>query len=403
MNDNSIIFTATYSYLALPQYKAIVPELIDYHKILFNPNDPISMAFDNNHITTDIISNFFDEYYELKDISFDIRGKWWKIHNYRKYQKTIITYLTEIKPIAVLSSSDMTLSDRIISSWCLKKKIPFFVIQPALLGGEYSFGKKSIVRYSMKQKIRRMILNRLLGVPLLRKQHLFGNEDPRTYLLLWSEYFARNPSRQNTFFVGNPAFDEIFKKFKEKRNRNLKNNIVICTQDIEVFYGVERVRQVIDMYKKAIESKPNITFYIKVHPREPIVKYEKIFDKKDFPNVKIVKDVDLHELFMLCDVQISFASTTSFDAAAMGLPSIIPNPNNSFELFDHFRGEIEIKVTKLENMKKAIDTTLSDDYWEEFLQRREKFFKKTLYSTDGQSGRRAAEKIKELISLHKQS
>lgn len=398
MFQNKIFFIATYSYLAIPQYKAITPFLKSYHNILLNVKDPLSITFDMNHITQDIITRYFDEYIELKDVSFNIKGIRAKIQNYKNYQKKILAKLELIKPKAIISCSDMTLSDRIISSWCLNNNVPFIIIQPAVLGGEHSFGEKSLGRYSLKHQAKRVILKRFIGVPLLRRQHLFGNESQRTHLLFWSEYFVRNPDRKKTTFVGNPAYDELFKKFQNNNSRTLKNNILICTQDIEQYYGQEKVEQIIDMYKKAITSNPELGFYIKVHPRESIQKYKNIFNENDFPNIKIVKDHNLHDLFEICDIQISFASTTSIEAVIFGLPIIIINPDNSFKLVDHFRGEIDIRVTNVNSMPKAIATALSNDYWEIFLRRREKFIQKMFHSADGRSGERAAIKIRELIS-----
>lgn len=398
MFQEKIIFIATYSYLAIPQYKVLTPFLKYYHNILFNVKDPLSSTFDMNHITQDIITRYFDEYIELNDVSFDIKGIRAKIQNYKNYQEKILAKLKLIKPKVIVSCSDMTLSDRIISSWCLNNNVPFIIIQPAILGGEHSFGKKSLGRYSLKHQVKRVILKRFIGVPLLRRQHLFGNESQQTHLFLWSEYFAKNPDRKNTTFVGNPAYDELFNKFRKKKSRTLKNKILICTQNIEQYYAPEKVEQVTQMYKKAITSNPELGFYIKVHPRESIQKYKNIFNENDFPNIKIVKNHNLHDLFEICDIQISFASTTSIEAVIFGLPIIIINPDNSFKLVDHFRGEIDIRVTNVNNMPKAITTALSNDYWEKFLKKREKFIQKMFHSADGRSGERATVKVRELLS-----
>lgn len=81
----------------------------------------------------------------------------------------------------------------------------------------------------------------------------------------------------------------------------------------------------------------------------------------------------------------------------MGLPIIIIKPKERVKFPDHFREEIDIRVTEVEGIVNAINLALSDKYWNEFLEKREKYFRKILYSTDGQSAKRIAEVIKRLV------
>jgi hypothetical protein len=394
MGNNSIIFLATYAYLAIPQYLSITPNLTDYTRILFNTRDLLSTKYDNKFITQDIKKEYFDDYYELKDILSRARGPWKKYQAFRKWKREIISYLNQISPQAVVSCSDQSMSDKIISSWCRKNNKEFIVFQPSFISGMY------YKKYGFNHKIKYFIFNKLLNIPRFRKQHLFGNEDQWTHLFLWSQYFIENPKRRNMHFVGNPAFDAIFNQFIVEKT--IKNNVLICTQNIEAMVGKKAFDQVIDMYIQAINAKPDLTFYIKVHPRELIEKYESLFPKDDFPNTKVVQKENLYDLFRICDVQISVSSYTSFEAVASGLPIIIVNPRNIFDFIDHFREEIEIKVTKENEIVKAIDLVRSENYWQEFIKKREKYLKIMVYSTDGLSGKRAADKIKEIFDSKKQ-
>ncbi len=390
MSENLILFLATYSYLSCPQFFSILPYFERHKRILLNVNDPVSSKFDKNYIKKNQkkILTRFDKYHELKKINFNAKRLWNVLKIHYKYKKTISNYLNKYHPEAVISCSDLALSDRIIFSLCRKKSIPFVILQPSFLDFVIP-----IKEYGILHKIKYLVVNQILRIPVFRKRPIYGNENQNTYLLLWSKYFVENPKRKNTYFVGNPAFDSIFKRFSSRDK--VKKNILICTQDIDKAFGKKEFKMVKEMYKKAIVSKHNLTFIIKVHPREPKKKYEKIFGK--FPNVRIVKDSSLFELFEICDVQISTNSFTSFQAAAMGLPIIILNPKNILNMFDHFREEIDIKVTNIEDIPEAIDLCLSDDYYKLFLRKRKKYFKKVLSYTDGRSSQRVADKIKELI------
>ncbi|MFX1384259.1 MAG: hypothetical protein ACFFBP_17625 [Promethearchaeota archaeon] len=389
---DTIIFSETYRYLANPVYFSIVPKLNEYRKIYLNPNDP-AVQWEKNEIDKNEILKFFDVYVELEKIDIHISGfrKTFKV--YYRYKRIIYNYLDKIKPKAIISCSDMSLSDRILSSWCKKKKIPFIIIQPSFIDSSF-LHKKSIT-----EMIRYYVVNKLLKLHKYRKQHLFGNEAQWTYLLLWSKYFIENPYRKNMFFIGNPVFDKLFNEFSPQRTRN--NNIIICTQEIDLLFGEKVNQKVMDIYKKAIKSKPDIIFYIKLHPRESIEKYALIFKKHEYPNVRIVKNQDLYDLFRKCDLQISVFSFTSFEAAAMGLPIILINPNNSIKILDHFRGEININISDVTEICEAIDIALSEEYWEKFLKKREKYFQKMVLSLDGKSSERASNQIKNLITRKK--
>ena len=99
----------------------------------------------------------------------------------------------------------------------------------------------------------------------------------------------------------------------------------------------------------------------------------------------------------MCDIQISVASFSSFEAAATGLPIIIIRPESDIIFPDHFNNDIEIRVTEINEIKNAIELALTEEYWESFKEKRLHYFNKTLYSTDGQSSKRVADKIKLLI------
>ena len=381
-----ILFSSSSLYLTYPQFKAIIPELNDFKKILINVNAQYTKEIDNNYIKEKNATLIFDSYIKLnpkREISFD------SLKNYRIYKNLLTGYLYKINPNAIISGSDLAISDRVMYSWCKKKNVPFIILQPSFLD---AFPEK----YGLKKIINYIIINKIFGLPVYRKYILYGNESQKSYLFLWSKYFIKNPKRKNRFTLGNPAFDRLFKNFNNERK--LKNAILICTENLPAhIYGKHIRVKIIDIFLRAIISKPEITYYIKVHPRESIENYIKLFPKSKFRNVKVVQSKDLYELFSLCDIQISVASFTSFEAAAMGLPIVTVRPDNNIRVFDHFKQEIDIRVTEAEEIVDKINLCLSDDYWNRFIIKREKYFKKMLYSTDAQSSKRVALTIRKLI------
>lgn len=88
----------------------------------------------------------------------------------------------------------------------------------------------------------------------------------------------------------------------------------------------------------------------------------------------------MYELYNLSDIQISVASFISFEAPSVGLPIITIIPDN-IKVFDYFKQKIDIRVTNIEEIVGVINLSLSDKYWNIFLNKREKYFKKMFYST----------------------
>jgi len=399
----TLLFTSAYSYLSNPQYLSFIDKLDDTKKIYLHVRDPQSVKQDDERIKRDKITDFFDEYVEidfdlteeLSRVQKDRKGLLKKlslkfISPYFEYKKLLQNVLDQYKPNAIITGSDMTISDRIISKWCKKKKSTHIVLQNCFIDDI------NYLKYGFKHKMRYFLFNKLLGAPIYRKQNLYGSETYRSHLLLWSDYYILDSKRKNTHFVGNAVFDKLFQQFsKEKRKSTI---LTICTQPLDKLFSTEMFNEVNKYFKIAIKSFPEITFYMKVHPREEETKYQKIFPESTYLNVKVVKDYNLHELFKKSFAQVSINSFSSFEAAALGVPIIIINPNDEINALDHYREEIDIRIRKPEEIKKAISSILDDSYWEQFLIRREKYFKKMLHFIDGKSSERTAQKILELAS-----
>ena len=303
----------------------------------------------------------------------------------------MIKYLNKIHPDAIISGSDLRVSDRVLFSWSKKNRVPFIILQPSFLEGAFP------ERYGLKKITKYFLINKIFGIPLHRKFNLYGNESQKSYLFLWGKHFIQNPNRNRMIITGNPVFDKFFKSVIPL-DRKVKKKVLICTQpSLDLIYGQNTQKKVNDIYIEAIKSKPGIEFYIKVHPREDIENYTKIFPRSRFPNVKVCKNIDLYELFKLCAVQISVSSYTSIEAAAMGLPVIILIPQKKTKFPDHFKGEIEIRVSEVDEIESAINLALSEEYWNKFLVKRERYFKKIFNFTDGKNAKRIATVIKRII------
>ncbi|OLS25562.1 MAG: hypothetical protein HeimC2_18180 [Candidatus Heimdallarchaeota archaeon LC_2] len=401
MTNRLIVYISSYTHLSIPQYQQVLPHLSNYENLYFDVKDPVTLAYGVNRVSSkSLLVEIFDEYLEIDAIPVKKRQRSFNLIHFvknliqiRKYRKTIFSTLNELKPCAIISCSDNSLSDRISIEWCLKKMIPFIIIQPSFLGGFKEY------RIPIIDKLKYFVFNQILRVPLVSKTYNFGEVNYKTHLILWHEAFASNPTRPNLYFTGNPQLDSLFKKQSTEIRKN--GNIIICTQGIDEIWGMDRFMEIIEIYKQAITSNPNHHFYIKVHPREIISKYMLLIPSSDFPNVTITQDMDLSALFEISDLQISVLSYTTIQAAAMGLPVVMINPNwLDIELKDYIGVPLGIIVSEKHEIKKAIEQGLDPAYLQDYHQKRINFFNDNYFSSDGKSSNRAATMINRIIEMN---
>jgi len=87
-----------------------------------------------------------------------------------------------------------------------------------------------------------------------------------------------------------------------------KKVVVFCTQDVDKIFNEDAFTATIKLLEKIIIGNKSCFFIIKVHPREEIKKYNTAFKKMPKGNYKILKDINLHKLYKITDVQVSLPS-----------------------------------------------------------------------------------------------
>lgn len=403
----TIVFIPTYYYLSHPLFFRIVKKFSDYKKVYFNTKDSVSWKYNKKGIKKNEVLKWFDNYYEV-DKELDSKNsnsnKLQIFLKHKKYISNIKNVLSEIKPAAIITTSDMSYSARICNQWANKNNVPIIIIQPSFL----NFGESNY-NCNLNHRTKYLLFNKILNIPLYRRQTLFGNENKNNYLFLWGDYFKKfykdKEIYNNIFLTGNPVFDrcnEVNKENKENIYKQFdflkdKQIITVCTENIDDICGVDIFSRLIDIYKRAIINSGELFFVIKVHPRENIGKYNKAFKDLNKNNYKIVKDVNLYDLYKITDVQVSVMSYSSFEAVVLGIPMVLVNPDNKIKFFDFFNNEVELKAKTAEELSKHLRRCLTEEYKNEFKLKRKKYLDSRLGYLDGKSGERVVEKIEELI------
>jgi len=407
----NIVFIPTYYYLSHPLFFSIAKNFpCCYEKIYFNTKDPRFSECNKKKIKKDEILRHFDIYCEVSRERDHKRknGKFKKLQRFfenKKYIKNIKDILKEIKPVAIITTSDMSYSVRICTQWAGENDVPIIIIQPSFL----NFEMTDCILNRIKNKIKYLLFNKVIDIPFYNRQTYFGNENKNDYLFLWGKYFKRyykgKTTYNNIYITGNPVFDKYFTNYK-KRNSGFhrvlgipsdKKVITVCTQDIDAMFGHDAFTNLIKIYKSTIVNNKGLFFVIKLHPREDIEKYNKAFKDLNESNYKIIKDINLYNLYKITDVQVSVSSYSSFEAVVLGIPIILVNPNNKFKLFDYFNNEIELRASMPEELSKHIRRCFTKEYKDSFKIKREKYLESRLGFLDGRSGERVVEKIEEII------
>lgn len=400
----NIIFIPTYYYLSNPLFFSITEKILRYEKIYLE-----LWQYNKGKIDSDETLKYFDKHYEIDRISNQKYNKLSKLKKFFKIKKFIKNFkniLYELKPVAIITTSDMTLSWAICNQWARKNNVPIIIIQPSF----FDFKKNN---YDFKRRFKYILFNKILNIPIVRRQDYIGNEDKNNYLFLWSEYFKQYYKSKsiydNIYITGNPVFDKYFIACKKKKDifykilniPSEKKVITFCTQCIDEMFGNKALKILINIIKRAVVFNKEFYFIIKVHPRESIERYNKAFKEVDKVNYKIVKDINLHKLYEITDVQVSIPSSySSFEAIVLGIPIILINPKNKYEFIDYFNNEIELRASTSIELSRQLRKCLTEKYINEFKIKRRKYLKSRLTYLDGKCGEKVTNKIEEIIHKH---
>jgi len=119
--------------------------------------------------------------------------------------------------------------------------------------------------------------------------------------------------------------DYTYSKPTLNDNPTKRDIIFVGTQK---FMGVFYVEYLKKMAEVVLNNHPEWIIYVKLHPSEPDKKQYEVLNK--FANIKIIgNETDLMEILKISKIQISYYSTTLFDAIGLGVVNFsIQNHSN---------------------------------------------------------------------------
>ena len=353
-------------YLSNKIFLAIAKAAKKHTNIYFDTNDPSFSS--SNSINPDIesIVNVFDGIeQEIQPFtakkSLDVQNLFYA----QQYKKRLHKRLEFLKPDAIIVSTDMGGHiNRMINNWAEKNNVPFIVIQTAFFEG-HRYSTKD----AMKNRFGYLLFNKILDIPLFRRQEIYGCEKKSNYLFLWGNDFKKmykgSCIEKNIRLVGNPVFDNMKSKVDKSLRLRKKFTALLCPSMFSGVISKENEIKIQKMYQDIIKQNPNVHFIVKVHPRETEEQYIELL-KKCGKNYHITKHGDLYTLFRFVDVQISLASYSSFEAIVAGVPVILLGARMLQIPFDQFEHQAIFNVDGIEEFNWALDRCLSKRYIRKF-------------------------------------
>ena len=130
--------------------------------------------------------------------------------------------------------------------------------------------------------------------------------------------------KDNTHIIGAPKFNNEF--FHESSNKN----ILVTLQFTEDHSQIQN-KKMLNELDEFISVNSEYTFHLKNHPRFNNEVDLKILTDKQ--NTKLVSS-QLSDCFALCSIHLTYYSTTSFECASIGIPTVfLTSLQNDFNMF----------------------------------------------------------------------
>jgi UDP-N-acetylglucosamine 2-epimerase len=204
--------------------------------------------------------------------------------------------------------------------------------------------------------------------------------------------------KEKILISGNPNYDFIPSLIGSKNQKDdykqlgLSSNrktIVFGTQPDLYEYSIEPLSTLISLG----ENYEDIQLIIKVHPREDSSRYLEFQKKANFP-IQIVKNMNIFSIIKLCDLFITFHSTTILDALILGKPVATFNFDNRENPLKFLKTKAIVEFKTPKETMELIPKILGDESLIFELEKyRNEFLSEQIYKIDGNAATRIVNSV----------
>jgi len=243
-----------------------------------------------------------------------------------------------------------------------------------------------------------------------------------TKMAAWGKFtkdllVEKGAEEEKIILTGSPQFDEYITRKKDKKEKILKKyNISLSTKKIILFtaqpfrykvdenydrLSLEEQKQIFDNLFD-VTKELNLFLIIKLHPTNEL-SFEEISEfipVKKYENNLILKhgQGDLFDIISICDISITYNSSTAIESMLLDKPVITVNFSNKKDTINYAQYECVIPVYDKNMLRDAIINLLNSDILKEKLRiKADRFLKNSFYKLDGLSSKRVADLIVDTI------
>jgi hypothetical protein len=388
--QKTALFIPSLHYLSNPVFIPVAQKMQGIKKVYLDAEYTMNKKYINDYpAQLKYLSQFFDEVSALEyEVPTTHSSKFTELSELRKKSIDTINAIERVNPDVIILGSDATDVFKICNTFFKRKKI--YVIQQSALR---PFVEK---QYSFKEKLSYLLYKYVLKVPILASNPWIKYTDNSIHFL-WSDFFFLNPHKKY-IATGNPAWDKVLSAFDGKYGYSSNRNIV-CFATQPNFGTIEETIYVefIEMVKEVIKLYPQLQFIIKVHPRENIEIYKKLFSTEEFDNVHIEKEEPIDKVLDRCFLLITGWSMSGYESIIKGIPVILGNPGNKMD-FSYLNPDNMLPVaSSLSVFSEEIKKLMQPNGYHEFLKERTKFLKKINTYDEPLSAEKIVESIRKDI------
>ncbi len=216
----------------------------------------------------------------------------------------------------------------------------------------------------------------------------------------WSLDAINHGVEKNKIFVaGEFTLDEVFQKIqilqtKPPKISKKRNVLFVTTSTVEhgIWKPIMRDKIIKSVAESLFDLSNIINSKIKIHPGENIEDYKKIVHNID-PNIEILKEGDLTQLFFESDIIITFGHSTSMTEAM-----ILKKPILHLNFYDESISLIEEGLSiECKNIFELQENLKTLNFSKFHLKKYDEIIQKKIYKFDGKCGERATKAIFFLI------
>jgi len=222
------------------------------------------------------------------------------------------------------------------------------------------------------------------------------------------EYYLRLKTNPDILYtMGLPRFDSIFRKSQNlKSGKQLKSKdilnfgldpnkktiLLVTTHDEDYIRKIVFI-SVMDIIKKSRDYQ----LIVKIHPIEEKAFYDRILGKHH-DSICIVKDIDLHDVFLLSDLVIGMSSGAQIEALLLDKTVIDLIYQSTFGRYEMEKFGAVYPVYNPNDLEEVIQNVLYNAETIKSLKiGREKYLKFSLYKFDGKASLRISKFIREQL------